>query len=101
MINDLVHDRNGSRAVLTEGGLVRLCDRYGVSEGDRLALASPGWNSLGKIGIPPVLQILFALQLSDEARDYLSWKTFEDRLEKEIRQPVIASRQRTKGQEAR
>lgn len=84
MINDLVHRRSEAHTILAEGGLDALLTRYALTNEERQGFHSGDWRDFMAAGVPPVLQILYALQASEEARHHLSWKVYEERFRTEI-----------------
>ena len=84
MINDLVHNRDGARQLVKEGGMPALFQKYQLTPQQMMAFKEPNWQSLGGIGIAPVHQILLALQISPEAKHHLSMSAFNERYQAEV-----------------
>lgn len=84
MINDLIHHRGGAQEILAERGLPGLFDAYSLTEEQRSAFAKPGWEEFGRIGIPPILQILLATQIVPPAREHLSMSQHLERWKTEV-----------------
>ena len=84
MINDLVHDRDGARALVKEGGMPALFKTYELTPEQMMAFKEPGWPAFTKIGIAPIHQILLALQVSPEAQHHLTMQQHMERYEREV-----------------
>jgi len=84
MINDLVHKRSEAHTILANDGLDALFDRYALTNEESQGFRSGDWKDFMEAGVPPVLQILYALQVSEEAQHHLSWKVYEERFRAEV-----------------
>lgn len=85
MINDLVHDRRGAKALLRDGGVAALAEQYELTADQQAALKEPNPAVLSAIGVAPIHQILLSVELNPQIGSHLSVDKYLVRYQKEVK----------------